>query len=211
MRLIVLATAGLFSAVAPADTELYKWTDEGGIVHFSDQPGPGAEKIRVRDVPTIAAPPLQDIAAPKDTAGFHYQAMAITSPPNNGTVRDNSGAVNVSVELVPPLRSDLGHSIRVSLDGQTQGGAATQFAFANVDRGTHSVKAAVLDKAGKTLMHSSSSFTLHRASRLLRNNQPAQGGASPGGAPTPPAGTGGANAPAATGGTNPSPTMGGTP
>lgn len=185
MRLISLTMLAMLAATVAADTELYKWTDKDGTVHYSDQPGPGAEKITVQDVPTIAAPPLPEAAAsPADTA-FRYRALSISDPPNNGTVRDNSGAVSVTVNVVPPLRADLGHVVRVSLAGQTQDGIATAYAFANIDRGTHTVQASVIDRKGNTLMSGSSSFTLHRISKLLPGNRQA-GGSSPGGnAPTP--------------------------
>ncbi|MGP0088234.1 MAG: DUF4124 domain-containing protein, partial [Steroidobacteraceae bacterium] len=36
---------GLFAAVVAQAAVVYKWTDADGVVHFSDQPEPGAEKI----------------------------------------------------------------------------------------------------------------------------------------------------------------------
>jgi len=187
MRLIGLALLVMLAGVVAADTELYKWTDKDGSVHYSDQPGPGAEKITVPDVPTIAAPPLPEAAASPPPTAFRYRAVSINEPPNNGTVRDNTGAVNVTVDVIPPLRADLGHFVRVSLAGQTQDGIATQFAFANIDRGTHTVQASVVDREGNTLVSSSSSFTLHRISKLLPGNRQA-GGSSPGGKPAAPSG-----------------------
>lgn len=185
MRLIGLIVLATLATAVAADTEIYRWTDRDGSVHYSDQPGPGAEKITVREVPTIAAPPLPEAAASPANGAFRYQALSISDPPNNGTIRDNSGAVNVTVNVVPPLRADLGHVVRVSLAGQTQDGTATAYAFANIDRGTHTVQASVVDRRGNTLMSSSSSFTLHRISKLLPGNRQA-GGSSPGGnAPTP--------------------------
>ena len=36
---------GLLTAVAAQSAVIYKWTDANGVVHYSDQPVPGAEKI----------------------------------------------------------------------------------------------------------------------------------------------------------------------
>ncbi len=185
MRLTGLIVLAMLAATVAADTEIYRWTDQDGSIHYSDQPGPGAEKITVQEVPTIAAPPLPEAAASPANAAFRYQALSISDPPNNGTVRDNSGAVNVTVNVVPPLRADLGHVVRVTLAGQTQDGTATAYAFANIDRGTHTVQASVVDRKGNTLLSSSSSFTLHRISKLLPGNRQAVGSSPGGNAPTP--------------------------
>ena len=192
MRLFI-ALIALLPALAAADTELYTWIDKDGSVNFSDQPHPGAKKITVKDVSTISGPEPRQALRPEEspTAPFtRYEKITVTSPPNNGVVRDNTGAVNVSVGLQPPLRTDLGHTVRVSLAGKQQGGAATQFSFTDVDRGTHVVHATVLDKEGKPLMSTSSTFTLHRISRLLlpntRNNTSGTNGApSPQGSNSP--------------------------
>ena len=49
---------------------VYKWVDDNGVVHFSDQPNPKAQKIEVAGAQTYAAPAP---AAP---------APAATAPPS---------------------------------------------------------------------------------------------------------------------------------
>jgi hypothetical protein len=162
MRISILLVVALLGINAHADTEMYKWTDKEGNVHFSDEPGPGAEKIKVHDVSTMDAQPVNPPpppSAPPDFLG--YTMFKIVSPENNGTVRDNNGALTVSVSTEPALRGDLGHTVRVTVAGQVQGGAGTSFSFAGIDRGTHTITAVVLDKDGKPLKTTSSVFTLH--------------------------------------------------
>lgn len=52
MRTTILIAA--LSALAPAHAEVYRWVDDSGTVHFSDEPRGGgeAERIELRDVNT---------------------------------------------------------------------------------------------------------------------------------------------------------------
>lgn len=164
MRIPVAVLALLAGLNVHADTELYKWKDAEGNVHFSDQPGPGAEKIKVHDVSTMDPQPVPPPAPPQQPADFMgYSKFSIVSPENNGTIWDNNGAVTVNVATDPALRGDLGHTIRVTVGGQTQGGAGTSFSFTGIDRGTHSISALILDGSGNPLKSATSLFTLHKA------------------------------------------------
>jgi hypothetical protein len=57
-RAAILAIAMVVAAPAFAGT-MYKWKDEKGVTHFSEDPPPGgkAEKIDVRPVPPSSIPP----------------------------------------------------------------------------------------------------------------------------------------------------------
>jgi hypothetical protein len=171
MRISILLVVALLGGPnARADTEMYKWKDKDGNVHFSDQPGPGAEKIKVHDVSTMDAQPINPSPPPPPPADFlGYSKFSIVAPENNGVVRDNNGAVTVSVSTEPALRGDLGHTVRVTVGGQVQGGAGTSFNFVGIDRGTHSINAVVLDRDGKPLKTTSSVFTLHKAPVKQKN------------------------------------------
>jgi hypothetical protein len=176
MRKPIIAVLLTLSAFAAGAVELYKWVDKDGV-HYSDQPGPGAEKIEVQGVPKLGTTPVTE-AAPTPAADADaftgYEQFTVSEPADNGIVRDNSGtgAVAVTVALTPALRVDLGHTVRISIAGQTQGGAATQFSFAGIDRGTHSVSAAVIDQNGSTLRTATSTFTLQRTSILQKKPTP---------------------------------------
>ena len=176
MTLRTLLMALLFlPLLCRADATLYKWKDADGTVHFSDQPRAGAEKVEVHDIQTVPATKLSAPDVPeKKAVGAHYDSVSIVSPANGATFHDNTGNISVSVQVTPPLRSDLGHKLELSLDGVPQGapGVATQFSLSNVDRGTHNLQASVLDKDGRTLISGSSVFYLHRHSVINAPNAP---------------------------------------
>ncbi len=193
MRNSIIAVLLTLSALAAGAVELYKWVDKDGV-HYSDQPAPGAEKIEIHGVPKLGTTPVVEAppAAPAAETFAGYEQFAVTEPPDNGIVRDNSGAgaVSVTVSLTPALRVDLGHTVRVMLAGQTQGGAATQFSFTGIDRGTHAISAAVIDGAGSTVQTTTSIFTLQRTSVLQKKPAPTPApGPAPSPAPSPPAAT----------------------
>ncbi len=166
LRAVARVLLVLWTAAAVADTELYKWVDKDGVVHFSDKPAAGAEKIKVKDVDTIPAEKVQTPAAgPKAPESRHYEITFI-SPKADESIRENTGNVNVSVQLNPPLNP--GDTIQFLMDGQPQGepGGSTELSLTNVDRGTHTVQATVQDQNGRPLGSASTTFTLQRFSIL---------------------------------------------
>lgn len=52
-----LFTLMLLAAVAHATT-IYKWVDDQGVTHFSDQPFPGAQKVHVDEAQSYTSPAL---------------------------------------------------------------------------------------------------------------------------------------------------------
>ncbi len=59
LRLLLLP-ALLGCGLAAAETRIYKWTDENGVVHFSESPRQGATLVTLTNV---AAPPAEQAAA----------------------------------------------------------------------------------------------------------------------------------------------------
>ena len=56
---------------------VYKWVDDDGVVHYSDQPHPNAQKLQVHDVQTYR-PSAGDTAAAADFtpwSGNGYNAV----------------------------------------------------------------------------------------------------------------------------------------
>jgi hypothetical protein len=98
-----------------------------------------------------------------------YQKLEIISPANDEAVRENAGNVNVTVGLIPNLRVDLGHRLVLFVDGPQRFqavNASPQFQFTN--RGTYTLRAAVVDPQGKEIASSKpSTFHLLRVSILL--------------------------------------------
>ena len=138
--------------VALAQT-VYKWVDEDGVVHYSDQPHANAEKVHLK-APQTYKSSAPDGTLPGGGAGapagspVQYQGCAVVQPGNDQSY-SNIDSLTVVVQTDPALRP--GDRIFVTLDGQAlNGGAATgaQFTISPVDRGTHSVAAQVRSADG---------------------------------------------------------------
>ncbi len=66
MPLVALSAAAMTLASASTlAATVYKWTDERGVVHYSDQPHPEAKEVDVKPAPAISSvpPPSCDVAA----------------------------------------------------------------------------------------------------------------------------------------------------
>ena len=167
MRLFTFVFLGFFSSFfiqgAVAET-VYKTVDENGNVIFTDKPSEEAETIKIQELEnTIGNPnPAKYKPSPAKIEGFSYKSFTVTSPANGAGVRSNNGNVSISLSLEPALNR--GHKIIISLDGK-QIGTGLSASLQNVDRGTHSISAKVIDSEGKSLISTSSSFSLLRATQ----------------------------------------------
>ncbi|MDX1434680.1 MAG: DUF4124 domain-containing protein [Gammaproteobacteria bacterium] len=153
--------------------KIYKFVLPDGRITYSDRPpedDPDAQEVRLSPLQTYSPPPTPalDTASsrpkPDDAAG--YEELEVTSPANDATLRDNGGSVSISIALKPGLHS--GHSIDIVMDGKSIGsGNSTSVTLTNVDRGSHTVQAKVLDEAGKVVI-SSNSITFHLQRAAVR-------------------------------------------
>lgn len=168
---LVLALA--WSAGVFASTTLYKWTDENGVVHYSDQPHAGAEKIQVAKAQTYRAPPPVPHSTPAPAAGTttttRYQRVQITSPQDGDVLTNTGGQVPVSVDIEPALGP--GHQLWLSLDGQhVDGASGADSTLSGVDRGTHTLSLQVVDAKGTVIAQGDPvSFSVRQASALHPN------------------------------------------
>jgi len=179
--------AGLLLAGATAvGTEVYRSTGEAGEPVFSDQPSPGAERIEVEPAPAVDLEPPPDPEPPAGgdrsrDEGSPYAGFAITTPAEGEGVRTNAGEVTVGLSLPPDLGED--RAVRLYLDGALAAETAPTEAvtLANVDRGTHRLRAALVDGGGRELA-SSGTVTFHvlRVSAITKPPGPdVPGGAGP--------------------------------
>jgi hypothetical protein len=156
----ILVLLGLLAMPFATAEEAYVWTDEDGVVHYSDRPVPGARRIELADPNTGRSPapsrPESDEAGDEQqaetSAPFRYESFEIVSPGAEDTLWNIEGVLNVSMALSPPLQE--GHQVRVYFDGSPQMASGTSVQLQEVWRGVHNVQAEVLDETGKMLIRS---------------------------------------------------------
>jgi hypothetical protein len=166
--------AGL-AAFAGQAAVVYKWTDSDGVIHYSDQPVPGAEKIFTAgsptpggSVPSARAANSAGSAPKKNVApGLNYNQFAITSPLPDQTFFGDD-VVSVHLALDPPLKPN--QTITWHLNGkqlEDLGPTATQFALPRLDRGTYALAATITDQTtGESLSTDSVTFFVRQPSAL---------------------------------------------
>jgi hypothetical protein len=144
---------------AGAVAEAYKWTDDEGVVHYSDRPEPGAEVIdlgesrsSVRPRPTTRAAATSNNDVPEEPASTGYQSIEIASPGAEETLWNIAGTLNVVISLTPELRP--GHQVRVYFDGEPRMVSGASFQLQEVYRGVHNLQAEVIDQTGKLIIRS---------------------------------------------------------
>lgn len=174
----LICIACLLAVSGPLAQTVYKNVLPDGSVVYSDQRTEGAEPLELPEIQIYSAPSLQtdsDRAAASarsgqpgmaEEEGDGYRRFAIANPGHDEPVRDNGGNVSVSLTLEPSLRP--GHVIDIRMDGQSIGrGSGTSVALTNVDRGSHTVQAVVVDENGTEVARTESvTFHLLRASAL---------------------------------------------
>jgi Domain of unknown function (DUF4124) len=171
----ILLTLLLLTAPLALATTVYKWVDEDGVVHYSDQPHPNAQKVQLKSAqtyqqggggPAVPVPPPPPPAAPHT-----YKGCIIAQPPNSSDFA-NVDSLSVVVQTDPALHA--GDQIYVLLDGQAlNGGAPTgaQFTISPVERGEHTLQAVVKGIDGTVVCQTASvTYNVHQPSLLNPNN-----------------------------------------
>ncbi|HEY2591864.1 MAG TPA: DUF4124 domain-containing protein [Steroidobacteraceae bacterium] len=165
--MLTIILASLVLAPALAATTVYRWVDEQGVVHFSDQPHPGAQKMHVEDAPTFPAQriPQTPSAAPPPAEQGSTASCAIESPGDQQNLM-NTYSVNGSIRLPEPL--DAGDRVVLMLDGKVLAGAAElsgAFHIPEIDRGAHTLAAQVQSPGGQVICQTPQiTFFVHQPS-----------------------------------------------
>ena len=167
MRYLILLFTLLLCLPALA-RDVYKWTSEDGVIHYADTYQPGSVRVKVPDERGSSRSPVAvEDQATEETGQpdeADYLSFDIIQPEQDATVRSNEGLVDVILKLTPTLQSS--HAIRIFVDGKDEGELkSTQFSLNELNRGTHSLQASVVDAQGATLISSSTvTFHLRKAS-----------------------------------------------
>ena len=166
----MLASLAAFAGQAAV---IYKWTDGQGVVHYSDQPVPGAQKIYTAS-PSAAASSgavpnatAQASASAGSAAKQGYSIIAVSSPSADQSFFGDE-PISVALALEPTLKP--GDTISWHLNGkelEDQGPAATQFSLPHLERGTYAVAATVTDpQSGQSQSTPSVTFYVRQPSAL---------------------------------------------
>ena len=161
----------LFAAFAAGAAVVYKWTDADGVVHYSDQAVPGAEKMVTSsgsangigsEVRSTAA-----AATPKRPAtGLAYNILTIESPTKE-EVFFGDDTVPIHLHLEPALKPN--QSITWHLNGKQLDDQADAISFAlpSLPRGAYAIAATVTDLgSGESQSTDSVTFYVRQPSAL---------------------------------------------
>lgn len=133
---------------------VWKWRDASGVVHFSDQPVPGAEQVSIQSSSTFTAPVIPTARATSSSSSSSavaasYKNVEIWKPSAESTIPNLSGSVSVGVRVEPALAAE--HRLALYLDGQLVSGfpeRGTEFELNDMSRGAHTLDLVVIDMKG---------------------------------------------------------------
>src|SRR5215470_1511115 len=102
MRVALFTLMSVVCTVALSAT-VYRWVDENGVTHYSDQPHENAEKVQVaapqtyKPTPVPVARPAPRNPSAQATTGYQCQVVA----PTNDATFPNTYSVDTAVQVVP--------------------------------------------------------------------------------------------------------------
>ncbi|HVN46233.1 MAG TPA: DUF4124 domain-containing protein [Steroidobacteraceae bacterium] len=176
MRALVFTLMFLVCSLALAGATVYRWVDDQGVVHYSDQPHANAEKLHVNAAQTykptgIDTPASSGATAAAAAAAAPYRGCAIVQPQDDQAFA-NIDSLTVVVQTDPQLHQ--GDKIYVTVDGQALNNGnptGSQFVISPVDRGEHTAQAQVKDAGGAVQCQTPPvTFHVHQNSILNPNN-----------------------------------------
>jgi len=141
---------GLVAAGTADAAVIYKWTDADGVVHYSDQAVPGAEKIVTSSnssngIGGAAHAPSAGASKQNTPSRLEYAAFAIESPAKE-QVFFGDEIIPVRLRLDPDLK--LNQAITWFLNGSPlsdQEPTSRTFTLQSLSRGTYQLSATITD------------------------------------------------------------------
>lgn len=192
MRMFLIL-AGLLLSLAAEPQDIYRWVDKNGVVHYADQPGDAsAELVELAGPNSYESEPAaggESSPAPSSSGGdgggdepLLYESLTIVQPQPEQVFFGADVTVAVEAELGGELRGD--HQVVFFVDGNRRPASGLGIELSGLERGTHFVRAAVLDHIGNPLIASQQiSFHIRQAS--INSPQSPQGRPNPPPRPTP--------------------------
>lgn len=175
------ALLSMLIALSATAAEMWRWKDADGVVHYSDRPVPGAERMTVLssqkttggDKPQASGPTAAPAAEQPAAAEFKYTRCAVETPTDE-QVFNNVNAVEVSLALEPQLQP--GHRLQVLLNGlvntEWPPGVMAR-TLNNMYRGSYMLSMRVVDANGRAQCTSATiDFHVRQASLLAPGRRP---------------------------------------
>ena len=163
---------GLLAAFASGAAVIYKWTDADGVVHYSDQATPGAEKIvtsggaRSGNSPRATLPTVPG-TQPAPPSSLTFSRFSITSPAQD-QVFFGDDPVPVTLVVEPGLQPN--QTLSWHLNGkelEDLGPSSVSFLLPKMPRGSYALAAIVTDQAsGASQSTESVTFIVRQPSEL---------------------------------------------
>ena len=166
MRKTLLFTLMSLACAVAAAATVYKWVDDDGVTHFSDQPHPNAQKVELKAPQTFTAPKTNASSqtyrpSPERQPAQKVYTSCGLSEPTADQVFMNTDTVSAGTRAQPAMRP--GDSVVVTMDGAPVPGVPAsggQFTISPVDRGEHTIQMVIKDPLGVTVC-SSPAVTFH--------------------------------------------------
>lgn len=167
----LLLPALLLCAVSASAAEIYRHVDEQGRVTYTDQPTDSAHPVALEPLNTLPAATTPAAASGQKAPGVPftgYQSLALTGVENGAVLRNPTAPVTLSTRMQPQLQP--GHSLLIQHNGRTANtDNASSITVPDIERGSHTFRAEVLDADGQVLIQSYElTIHVHRASALRR-------------------------------------------
>ncbi|WP_318476106.1 DUF4124 domain-containing protein [Photobacterium leiognathi] len=179
----VLITLIWTAASSAQASTIYSWTDENGVVHFTDQPQtPDATAYplsvtevsgNIEQTADTIADQTTDVAVVEEPAKT-ITTVSLVSPMHEQTIRNNEGIINIHAVTNSKLNNQT--QAQLVLDGVVKGDPQTELTWTldNVDRGSHQLQIQLV-KGGKVIASSDSiTVYLHRATVKANKPKPVQ-------------------------------------
>ena len=112
----------LFVASASPAAQAWRWVDQNGVVHYSDQPHPGAQPVQVKPAPKPGSvvsgyePSSPDSQTARSAARVAAVTQCRITAPQSDDTFDNPEAVSMLIQVQPSLPPEL--SVQATLNGE---------------------------------------------------------------------------------------------
>lgn len=175
MRLFILL---LILVTSNLSAEIFKTLNPDGSTSYSDVETPDSQTIippKLVTAPAVKAtkkaPPIID----ESEKSKPYTSFSISSPKDQSIIIDNKGNVDITLSIEPALQKKLSHSLSILHNGKSVVVEETTLStqVKDIDRGTHTFIAQILDK-DKKVLKTSESVTVHIKRHSILHKRPAQ-------------------------------------